>query len=152
MKPAAIAFLAAIAVSGAAEAASLRLEAISRASVFSNYEIDFFDADGDMLFSFDELTGFSGFTFFTPSGPVFYDEVVNFSVIAGISDATGEAINFRGGANVIAPIPGVFDFRVFDPEAQPPVGAVPLPAGIWLMLGALGALGFASRRRSPAAA
>ena len=141
MKPAAIAFLAVIAASGAAEEASLRLEAISQVSIFSNYEIDFFDADDDMLFSLDELTGF---TFFSTGGSIAYDEVINFSPIAGISDATGPAVNFRGGPNVIAPNPGVF-----DPEAAPPVWAVPLPTGLWLMLGALG---FASRRASPASA
>ena len=82
---------------------------------------------GDLLDTF-ELADLSGFT--DPEG-LSFDPVEKLLFVAFDND---EAI-------------GIFAFEATDPEADPPE-YIPLPAGMWLMLGGLGALGLARRRKT----
>lgn len=123
----------------AAPIGTFNLEATSGyPTLVSDFSLTFDDLDGDMLFSLNELTTFSGVEFFFSTQS--YDTLSTAPVIAGISDGTGSIWNFNGGSGTGQSNGWTYSLT--------PVAAVPLPASSLLLLGGLGGLIAVRRRRS----
>lgn len=139
-----IAAALAIAAAIPASAASLyNLEATSLTSDASDFSLVFEDLDGDMLFSLDELSSFSGIT-------------NNFGDTHPILSSVPTVVGFTDGGILPLPTPsvctGIWCFEVsrgtgFGLPATSfslDISVVPLPAGLPLLL--TGLAGFAGLR------
>lgn len=90
------------------------------------------------------------YMFVLKGGPTFAAYLMNFPAqpiteTSGIWDTSGI---FTGGQSP-APGPGLSHFTVYNRLAGDGVnGEIPLPAGIWLLLGGLGVVGALARRRA----
>lgn len=146
---AAATFAAALACADTAVAATLT--ATSAVPGIGGFSIGFDDTNANGLLDIGEITSFSGFVDYS----ILFDDVVEITGIAGVSVAGVVPGEVSLGS-------GFWSFRRDLPTGQ--VGysggtagnwtykvnlaAVPLPAGFALLLGGLGALAVAARRRA----
>lgn len=138
-----------VASSASAAGIEYRLTLENVSSGVIDYWIEFADADGDALFSLDEMTDWSHAAF--PG-----HEIWNAPTVAGIADG-GYTIgsparaawrfhtDFGGGATTSSVYADVYAYDLVD--ITPPPADVPPPASALLLLGAGGALAAAGRRR-----
>jgi hypothetical protein len=152
-RTAVLATLFSIAALPASAATVYNLSAVSKTPAVSNFSLTFEDFDSDMLFSVDELISFSGVTVFFGSVDVLYPILGGVPIVESYTDGgiAGCGISLSGrwifcienGSGYI-PEPTQFTYST----TVVPTAAVPLPAGLPLVLtGLAGFLGLRMRKK-----
>jgi hypothetical protein len=106
--------------------------------LYGSTVLTYVDSDGNMLLSASEILSFAGFTF----------EGSLWTTVLNVPKVTGFAVGVVDEKWVFKDSTGTLGLSVDVSTWTYSLAAVPLPASAVLLLGALGALGFARRRRA----
>jgi len=148
----------ALAVAAAGQASAAVLTATSNVAQYTDFVITFEDTNGNRLFDLNERTGFNGVRINPLSDPLDFFDLLGIPAIPGITAPTPPG-SWPGtlnewvleekwvfGAGALAPGEGFIDSWRYSLTGLTDPTVVPLPAGLPLLLGAIGALALLRRR------
>lgn len=162
MKVSAAIFAGILAGMAASSASAAVLSATSNVTQYTDFSITFTDLNGNGLFDFNERTSFAGVRINPLSTPLQFNELLGIPAIlnvtvasppstwAGSIEAWALEEKWVFGAAGLEPGEGFIDNWTYKITGLTDPAVVPLPAGLPLLLAAIGAL--ALLRRRPAAA